>query len=119
MTVINFRHTLLLSLLAVSINVFAAGACPKALPTDNVAFCPSFKSAAACNCTANGQGPAVCQNMKKMYALMLSMFGDLKSACNFQHNTSAQECIDDWNCYISGGKDSQGRACASSGKACE
>ena len=113
------RRALFVSLLAISVNTFAASACPRALPTDNAGFCGSFKSVAACNCAANGQGPAVCQNMKKMYDVMIGMFGSLKAACNFQHNSPPQECIDDWNCYMTGGKDTQGRLCAATGKACE
>lgn len=113
------RRALLVSILVFSVNAFAETACPRAVPTDNPGFCPSFKSVAACNCAANGQGPAVCQNMKKMYDMMIGMFGSLKAACNFQHSSPPQECIDDWNCYMNGGKDSQGKACSGSGRACE
>lgn len=93
--------------------------CKQALPTDNPGFCASFKSAAACYCKESGGPGFVCQNMDLVYKLMMERYHHkLQEVCEAQHDTSTQTCIDDWNCYRNGGKDSQGRLCSSTGKVC-
>ncbi len=99
--------------------ILKAFSCVNALPTDNVQFCPSFKSAATCYCTSSGLPSVVCQDMKSLYNRMVVVLGSLEKVCAYQHNTSTQECIDEWNCYLKGGVDSQGRLCSSTRKACE
>lgn len=98
-----------------SINSFA---CTNALPTDNPTFCASFKTAAICYCTSSGLPGVLCQDMNVLYARMISVFGSLQRACEYQKYTTTQDCMDNWNCYRLGGKDSRGRICSSTGKAC-
>lgn len=104
-----------------SVSAFAGDtflACPQALPTDNPNFCPSFRTSATCHCTAKGMPKSLCQDLDKMYDRMVGMFGSLQKACAFQKDTPTQTCIDDWNCYRLGGKDSQGKLCSSTGNRC-
>lgn len=96
----------------------ASFACGRALPTDDAGFCPSFKAVAACYCVGEHLPPRFCQNMKDLYDQMLMTFGSLKRACEFQHHTSTQDCIDNWTCYMRGGVDSRGKLCSSTKKAC-
>lgn len=94
-------------------------ACSSASSTDDVTFCSSFKDVATCHCTSTGLPKGLCNNMKSLYSRMLIIFGSLEKACAYQHNTSEQECIDDWNCYMRGGVDSQGKSCSSTQLPCE
>lgn len=94
-------------------------ACPTALPTNHPNFCSSFKQVATCHCTNSGLPAGMCQNMNALYDRMIALFGSLKKACEYQKHTSAQNCIDNWNCYRLGGTDSQGRICSAVGKACQ
>lgn len=97
----------------------SAFACDRALPTDHKDFCPSFKKVAICYCTSTGLPSGMCQDMKALYSRMLSFYGSLKKACEAQHYTSPQDCLDNWNCYLQGGVDSQNRACSSTKMPCE
>jgi hypothetical protein len=99
-----------------SISTFA---CPNAVSTDNPLFCASFKTAAICYCTASGVPSGMCQDMKKLYARLISFFGSLQKACEYQKYTSTQDCIDNWNCYRLGGIDSRKRKCSSTELACQ
>jgi len=94
-------------------------ACPNAQPTNDVNFCPTFKSAATCYCTSSGLPAGMCQDMRALYGRMMVVFGSLKKACEYQHYTTTQECMDNWNCYLRGGVDSQGRACGSNQRSCQ
>lgn len=100
-------------------SVFAATTCPQASPTNSPGFCSTFKSSAECHCTSKGMPKGMCADMNLLYNRMISMFGTLERACQFQHDTSTQNCIDDWNCYRVGGNDSQGQACSATGHACQ
>ena len=93
-------------------------ACPNALPTNDVNFCSSFKSVATCYCTSSGLPSGMCQDVNALYNRMISVFGSLQKACEYQHYTSTQDCMDNWNCYRLGGVDSRGRLCSSNKKAC-
>lgn len=93
-------------------------ACPYAKATDDVNFCPSFRTAAVCHCTSSGLPPTMCQDMNAIYNRMLSVFGSLQRACEYQKATTTQDCIDNWNCYRLGGIDSRGRLCNATEKAC-
>lgn len=93
-------------------------ACPEALPAYDANFCPSFKAAAICHCTASGLPYGICKDVGNVYRRMVSFFGSLERACQHQTHTSAQTCIDNWNCYLNGGIDSSGRACSNNNKAC-
>lgn len=93
-------------------------ACPKALPTNDAGFCNSFKTAASCHCLSQAPFPQMCKDMSTIYKSMISMYSTLERACAKQKLTTTQECIDNWNCYLRGGIDSQGRACSSTKRAC-
>jgi len=92
--------------------------CPQALPTNDPNFCASFKSVAICHCMDSGLPASQCKSMDKIYRLMIDRFGSIQKACAWQHHTTTQICIDDWECFRSGGLDSQGRQCSDTGKAC-
>lgn len=97
----------------------AVASCPNALPVDNANFCPSFKSVATCYCTSSGLPSFMCQNMNTLYGRMMSIFGSLQKACEYQKYTSTEDCINNWNCYRLGGVDSHGNICSSTYKACQ
>ena len=94
-------------------------ACPNALPTDNINFCTSFKSAATCYCTSSGLPAGMCQDMSALYSRMVMVFGSLQRACEYQKYTTTQNCMDNWNCYLHGGRDSQAKLCSSTALACQ
>jgi hypothetical protein len=102
-----------------SASCFAFAACPQALPTSDAGFCPTFQAAAQCHCSSKGLPKSMCQDMPKLYDRMISMFGTLERACAFQHDTDTQTCIDDWNCYRNGGKDSKDGLCSATGNPCQ
>lgn len=108
-------------LIAASIFFFSLSsmACPRALPTDDVNFCASFKAAATCHCVGSGLPAGMCQDMNQLYYRMLSVFGTLQKACEYQTTTSVQDCINNWNCYLRGGVDSTGKLCSSTKQACQ
>lgn len=56
--------------------------------------------------------------MNLIYQRMMGMFGSIENACKFQRETPPQTCIDDWSCYLKGGKDSHGGLCSGTGKSC-
>ncbi len=97
----------------------AFAACPPATPTNAPGFCSSFKLAAQCHCTSSGLPLGMCTNMRALYDRMNSMFGSVRRACEYQHETSPQNCIDSWNCYWSGGRNSQNELCSGTGRSCE
>lgn len=105
-----------ISLCLISMSAFA---CPRATATNDVNFCASFKAAAVCYCTSSGLPASMCQDMNQLYKRMLSVFGSLQKACAYQSYTSAQECIDNWNCYLKGGIDSTGKFCSTTQQACQ
>ncbi|OGT36505.1 MAG: hypothetical protein A3F11_11790 [Gammaproteobacteria bacterium RIFCSPHIGHO2_12_FULL_37_14] len=92
--------------------------CPFADPVVSANFCASFKTAAECRCTSSGLPSGMCKDMTAIYNRMVSVFGSQQKACDYQKDVSTQECMDDWNCYRLGGKDSHGNLCSSTGKAC-
>lgn len=98
---------------------FSVFSCTNALPTNNPGFCPSFKVAAVCYCTASGVPSSMCQNMTILYHTMKARFGTLKRACEHQNYTTTQDCIDNWNCYRQGGTNSRGERCSSTALPCE
>lgn len=92
--------------------------CPHAAPTNALNFCPSFQSVAQCHCTSAGLPSGMCRDVNAIYNRMITVFGSQLKACQYQRDTSVQECMDDWDCYRLGGKDSFGRLCSGTGKAC-
>lgn len=93
--------------------------CAKALRTDHRQFCPSFKAVAQCHCMSAGMPQSMCSDMNALYDRMISIFDTQKKACEYQQDTSTQNCLDSWDCYRLGGKNSQGQLCNVTGKACE
>lgn len=91
--------------------------CPTALPTTHPGFCPTFVQAASCYCSKS-LPKKMCEDMKLVYQRMIGMFGTIENACQFQRETPAQTCVDDWKCYLKGGKDSHGGLCSNTGKSC-
>lgn len=97
----------------------AQASCPIATATNSPAFCDSFKTAAQCHCTSSGLPRGMCTNMESLYNRMTSMLGSLRKACEYQHDTTTQNCIDSWNCYRHGGMNSQNELCSGTGSACQ
>lgn len=97
----------------------AFAACPQATPLNSPGFCSSFKSVAQCHCASSGLPKGMCLNMKTIYDRMISMFGTVRRACEYQHDTSVQNCIDAWSCYRAGGYTSENELCSGTGRACE
>lgn len=92
--------------------------CPMATPNIQPGFCTSFKAAAQCRCmSALPQG--MCLNMKSLYDRMLALYGSVRRACESQHDTSVQNCLDAWNCYRVGGMTSTHELCSGTGSPCE
>ena len=98
---------------------FSTFSCSSALPSNDPGFCQSFHVAAECYCVASGLPKKMCSNMNLLFQRMIGTLGSIENACRFQHNTSFQECVDDWNCYRFGGTNSQGELCSSTGAPCE
>ncbi|OGV39845.1 MAG: hypothetical protein A3F46_07935 [Legionellales bacterium RIFCSPHIGHO2_12_FULL_42_9] len=109
------RKLLVIAIAFFSVSSFA---CINALPTDDVNFCATFKTAAGCYCSESLPG---CSrfSMDRIYSLLITRYRTLEAACNSQTNTDPQTCIDGWNCYRLGGIDSQGRVCSSTQLACQ
>ncbi|MDF1646009.1 MAG: hypothetical protein P1U61_03370 [Legionellaceae bacterium] len=103
--------------LCFSSGLFAAS-CLKAMPTDSSKFCSSFKVAAQCHCSASGLPVTMCNNVRLLYQRLMVTFGTIEKTCAFQHDTSKEDCIDSWKCYLNGGKNSQGKLCNSTGRSC-
>lgn len=100
-------------------SIKALAICTPSLPPSSPGFCESFKVAAICHCTQTwGLPQRMCQDMNKLYSRMMASFGSLQRACEYQHDTTTQECIDDWNCYRRGGMTSDGQLCGGTGRAC-
>lgn len=93
-------------------------ACSHAEPTNSPNFCTSFKTAASCYCIDSGLPAGMCQDMKALFNRMIIAFGSLQKACEYQHHTTTQDCIDNWNCQRKGGVNSQSQLCSGTGKAC-
>ncbi len=103
------------------LSIFSAStlfACPMATPPTTAEFCSSFKVAAQCHCSTSGLPVRMCQDMNIIYERMLAVFRDVKKACEFQHETTAQNCIDSWHCYRNGGVTSNNEPCNGTGAAC-
>jgi hypothetical protein len=92
--------------------------CSNALPTDDPNFCASFKLVAKCYCTSSGLPAGMCEDMNQLALRLKAVFGSLEKACKSQKYTNAEDCMDNWNCYLNGGVDSRNRICSSNYRAC-
>jgi len=113
------RLFICLFLLSSFISSAFASNCPFATVASDTAFCQSFHLAASCRCTASGLPKGMCNNMNLLYNRMISMFGSVERACQFQHDTAFDVCMEDWKCYRVGGLDYHGDLCNGTGLACE
>ena len=93
-------------------------ACPNATPTSSSEFCKSFKTAAQCHCASSGLPSGMCTDVVLLHQRLMSTFGTLERTCDFQHDTSKENCIDSWKCYLNGGKNIQGHLCNATGRSC-
>lgn len=114
----NKKNILIFAVLVMFSTWSFAGSCPSASSVTSPGFCSSFKVAAECHCISSGLPRGMCNNYRLLYKRMLDTFGSLQRACEFQHDTSVQECIDDWNCFLAGGQTSSSVACSGTGEAC-
>ena len=97
--------------------VHAAG-CPEAISSSTPGFCNSFQVAAECHCVSKGLPRGMCTNVNLLFKRMIDTLGTVQRACEFQHETTSQLCVDDWNCYRYGGVNSSGQLCSGTGNAC-
>lgn len=85
-------------------------------------FCTTFsESVASCWPPVGSHKNFTPAQMKFNYNLMVRFYGSLKAACNKSapsNGSTPQQCIDQWNCYINGGIDSQGGQCSGTKKSC-
>ena len=93
-------------------------ACPFATATNDPEFCSSFKLAAQCRCTSSGLPARMCMDMNLLYDRMIIIFHSVQKACEFQHDTTTQNCIDSWNCFRNGGTNTQNELCSGTGATC-
>ena len=100
--------------------------CAKAPDPSDPNFCSAFKPIAVCHCMADGHLPEkLCPNGKVIHQRMIAAFGTQDAACLWQERNGSekkatyQECMDDWNCYMKGGVDSNGGLCNATGNPCE
>ncbi|WP_367606176.1 hypothetical protein [Legionella sp. W05-934-2] len=108
----------LFTFLVLLTSFFQSYACQNALPTNHPGFCASFQIAASCYCQQTGLPKGMCQDMKQILNRMVAAYGSLQSACANQRHTPAQDCVDSWNCYINGGRDSKNQLCSGDGRRC-
>lgn len=95
-----------------------AGVCPQTQQYDTPQFCQEFENIARCHCANSGLPARMCQKVDLIYSRMISTFGTIEKACRFQKDTSTQNCIDAWQCYLKGGQLADGRLCNGTGNAC-
>ncbi len=95
-----------------------AGSCPQALPADDIGFCKSFQAVAQCHCQSSGLPAKMCSNVSQVYQRMISTFGSIERACKYQKDTSYENCMQDWKCYLYGGNTNTHTLCNGTGKAC-
>ena len=79
-------------------------------------FCVNFKKAVQGCCPIPGL------SMQKIYNMMIAVYGSLQNACEknaAKYGGTAQTCLDQWNCYWNGGKDSVGNSCDGDGVRCD
>jgi hypothetical protein len=92
--------------------------CPRASGTETPKFCASFKVAAQCHCQASGLPSMMCSNVRLLYQRLMLTFGTIEKTCAFQRDTTTEDCIDAWHCYLNGGKNMRGKLCNSTGRSC-
>lgn len=107
---------IMVSLLSLSASLSVA--CPASSPTSSPDFCASFRYAARCHCVALGVPARLCGDVNNIYRMMVARYHSVDRACASQHDTSMQSCMDDWGCFLAGGRNSQNELCSGTGAAC-
>jgi hypothetical protein len=97
---------------------FSTFSCAKIDNFESPEFCKAFEEIARCHCTNSGLPSRLCQNVQSIYSRMISTFGSIDKACRFQKDTSQNNCIDAWKCYLQGGELGDGQACSGSRLPC-
>ena len=95
-----------------------ANSCPQAVAVDDPGFCQSFSQVAQCHCQSSGLPARMCSNIQLVYQRMVSTFGSVERACKYQRDTSYENCMQDWACYLNGGSTADGALCSQTGQAC-
>jgi hypothetical protein len=95
-----------------------AGNCPATPPYDSPQYCTSFENIARCYCMNSGLSAKICNDVHLIYDRMVATFGSLDRACKFQKNSSYQQCMDSWICYLKGGQAKDGTLCNGTGLPC-
>ena len=95
-----------------------SASCPHAEPSNSPGFCASFKVSAKCYCMSSKLSEGMCADMKLLYTRMISIFGTVQRACDFQRDTSPSDCVDAWHCFLDGGMTSSGGLCNATGASC-
>ncbi len=115
---VNKMKRMLFGLLfcVLSSSIFAD--CPRATATDLPAFCESFKVAAQCHCTSSGLPQVMCNNVRLLYQRLMVTFGSLEKTCAFQRDTTPEDCMDSWKCFLQGGRNAAGKLCNGTGRPC-
>lgn len=112
------RRILVLALLIFSPLQLMASSCPHAVPTHCAKFCETFRNAAKCHCTSSGLPQGMCSDVKLLYKRLITTFGTLERTCEFQRDTTKENCIDSWHCYLNGGVNTDGKPCNDNGNPC-
>lgn len=85
-------------------------------------FCTIFpESVASCWPPVGSHRNFTYTQMIQNYTLLRAVYGSLNAACAKNApsmSSTKQVCIDQWTCYVSGGRDSQGGLCSGTGVAC-
>jgi hypothetical protein len=91
----------------------SAHACLKIDDFASPEFCQVFSEIARCHCNHSGLPSRLCQNVQDIYRRMIATFGSIEKACRFQKDTSQENCMNAWKCYLQGGQLENGQSCSS------
>lgn len=115
----NNKNKLIFVFLSVfSSCIFAASSCSPATAVSSPGFCKSFGDAAKCHCRSAGLPEGMCKNYKLLYNRMINIYGSVERACRAQHETTVEECMNDWACFLDGGQTASGEICSGTGESC-
>lgn len=94
--------------------------CPITPAVTSNKFCSGFKKVVTCECDkmAPFNIHYFCRSMSVIKNNMDRYYGGVAKSCKQQKKAPYQDCMDHWNCYLHGGRDSKGHLCNSSGKSC-
>lgn len=90
-------------------------------------FCGAFEHSAKCHCEDESPFKNMCDDaagnvdMTKIYNNMVQFYGSVDGACTHAEAKgyeTKQTCLDDWQCYRTGGTVSDGTQCQQTGASC-